>query len=101
MAPAMDPLAQAFQRFAAALEAQDVAAYHAMSVEDAAPQDELFLRNARRLKDKGLSLRLRRAVQEEDAAEVAFDVVDADGKAVDSGKVTFTRESDGWRIRTL
>lgn len=96
-----DPIAEAFQKFVAALRKQDVEAFRALCVDDALPQETLFVTNAKRLSQGNMSLRLTRVAQQEDAAEAHFDVVDAAGKRVDSGAVTFTREAEGWRIRAL
>lgn len=96
-----ESLAAAFARLAHALENQDVAAYRALAATDVAPQDGLFQDNAQRLRHPKCTLRLRQAVMEGDVAEVTFDVVDAASNRVDTGRVTFTLEPDGWRLRQL
>jgi len=99
--PSPPPLVAAFSRLREALGNANVDAYRALLVGDAAPQDALFLRNARNLKDGGLTLVLRGATEEGGVATVGFDVVDAAGTVKDRGQVVYTLETDGWRLRQL
>jgi len=96
-----DPIAATFAQVVAVLRAQDVDGFRALAVRDAPPQDALFRKNAARLAEGGLTLRLTRVDQAEDAADVLFDVVNGAGKLVESGKMTLTREPEGWRVRAL
>jgi hypothetical protein len=99
--PSTQSLMAAFERLSKALQSADVTAYRAITVNDAPPQDALFLHNAQRLRAQKNVLRMARAVVEGEVATVEFDVVNAQGTVVQPGSATFTLEGDGWRLRRL
>lgn len=96
-----DTLAAAFQRFANAVKAANVAEYRALSALDVPSQDALFLANAAKVRLGSWTMQLRRAVEEGDVATVEFQVMDATGRPVDDAQMTWTWEPEGWRIRSL
>ncbi len=96
-----DLIAEAFAVFARAVQDGDLQAFEALCVEDAPPETELFARNSEKLRAAGWSMRILRIDQEGAVAEVGFELLDSSGQVVDEASVTFTEESQGWRLRAL
>jgi hypothetical protein len=99
--PQEQSLADAFARFAAALQSADAATFRALTVTDATPQEALFLQNAKQVKERGWTLQLRELRLEGEVGEARFELVDGKGTRADEGSVSFTLESGGWKLRAL
>lgn len=104
-ADAIDPedaaLLATFERFAAAVQRGDLAAFEALCAADVSPQRAVFERDSARVREGGWRLAAREIRREGEVGEVVFELLGPDGARIDTASVTFTREPGGWRLRTL
>lgn len=96
-----DQVIHAFGRLVHALQHGGLEEYRALVCADVAAQEGLFLHNARKVQDGSLALKLRTIEEQGDVALVHFELLAPAGTSQGEGQVTFTREADGWRIRSL
>jgi len=96
-----DAIKAVFDAFVVAVQKVDPEAFEALTVADEAPETELFLFNAEKMREQSLSLRIREIAQEGGVAEVTFKILDESGADIDEGMITLTLEDEGWRIRAL